>query len=60
MARGGYFAGSDYVPYEPGLLSKSSATSRKETRKQKTIFCPKCKRDVPYRKICIFCDNVLF
>lgn len=60
MARGGYFAGSDYVPYVEGPLTKSSATSRKEIAKQKTIICPKCRREVPLKKICIFCDNILF
>lgn len=59
MARGGYFAGSDYVPYESGTLTNSSATSLNEIRKQKTIKCPRCNREVPYKKICIFCDNIL-
>lgn len=59
MARGGFFAGNDYVPYESGPLSASTATSLNERQKQKTIICPKCKREVPYKKICIFCDNIL-
>lgn len=59
MARGGYFAGNDYVPYESGALSESSATSLKERQKQKSIKCPNCSREVPYKKICIFCGNVL-
>ena len=59
MARGGYFAGSDWVPYQPGTLSKSSATSLNERKKQKTIKCPKCGREVPFKRICIFCDNIL-
>ena len=58
MARGGYFQGGDYVPYQPGALSGSSATSAKEFRKQETIVCPNCKREVPLRDKCIFCDNV--
>lgn len=60
MARGGFFAGNDYVPYEEGALSKSSPTSLKEFKKQKTIKCPKCGREVPYKRICVFCDNVLW
>lgn len=60
MARGGYFAGSDYVPYEEGPLSKSSPTSRREIHKQKTIVCSNCKREVPFKEICIFCDSILF
>lgn len=56
MPRGGYYPGSDYVIYQDGLLSKSSATSAKEIRKQETLLCPKCKREVPKREFCIFCD----
>ena len=59
MARGGYFAGNDYVPYGPGELSESSATSLKEIKKQKTIKCPNCERVVPLKRICIFCDYQL-
>ncbi|WP_458404039.1 hypothetical protein [Methanobrevibacter sp.] len=59
MARGGYYQGSDYVPYEEGRLSKSSATSANEIRKSKTVICPNCKREVPKKDICIFCDNKL-
>ena len=59
MARGGYFAGNDYVPYRPGPLSISSASSLKERRKQSTIKCPNCGRVVPLKEICIFCDNIL-
>lgn len=59
MARGGYFAGGDYVPYRPGTLSKSTSTSVKEFRKQQTIVCPKCKNEVPLKDKCVFCDNVL-
>lgn len=33
MARGGYFAGSDWVPYTPGTLSHSTATSVQEIKK---------------------------
>ena len=58
MARGGYFAGNDYVDYQPGQLEHSSAISRKEIRKQKTIKCPKCSRVVPLREFCIFCDYI--
>ena len=56
MARGGYFQGSDYSAYPEGPLSKSSATSAKEIRKQATVSCPKCNREVPKREFCIFCD----
>ena len=59
MARGGYFAGSDWVPYQEGALNKSSASSLKERKKPKTIKCPNCNREVPYKKICVFCDTVL-
>ncbi|WP_407376142.1 hypothetical protein [Methanobrevibacter sp.] len=59
MARGGYYQGSDYVPYQEGTLSKSSATSVKEITKQKTVICPNCKREVPKREYCLFCDNKL-
>lgn len=59
MPRGGYFEGNDYVPYSSGTLTKSSASSVNERKKQKTIKCPKCGREVPLRKICIFCDNIL-
>lgn len=59
MARGGYYQGGDYVAYQKGTLSKSSATSAKERQKQATVVCPKCKREVPKRNICIFCDNKL-
>ena len=58
MARGGYFAGGDYVPYRPGALSKSTSTSVKEFRKQRTIVCPNCKQEVPLREKCIFCDHI--
>ena len=59
MSRGGYYQGSDYVPYKEGRLSKSSATSAKEFRKQPTVICPKCKREVPLREKCVFCDFIL-
>ncbi|WP_458405270.1 hypothetical protein [Methanobrevibacter sp.] len=59
MARGGYYAGSDYVPYAPGPLSKSSKTSLNERKKQKTIKCSNCGRTVPFKEYCIFCDNKL-
>lgn len=55
MARGGYFAGSDWVPYTPGTLSHSTATSVQEIKKQKSIKCPKCNNTVPYKRECIFC-----
>jgi hypothetical protein len=45
MARGGYFAGGDYVPYQPGTLSYSTPTSVSEFRKQTTVICPKCKQE---------------
>ena len=57
MARGGYFAGGDYVPYKPGALSKSTPTSVKEFRKHVTKICPKCKNKVPLKDKCIFCGN---
>lgn len=53
MSRGGYFAGNDYVPYQSGPLSRSSASSLKERIKQKTIRCPKCGREVPFKQVCI-------
>ena len=56
MARGGYYQGSDYVPYQEGSLSKSSATSAKEFKKQETVICPNCNREVPLRDRCVFCD----
>lgn len=59
MARGGYFSGSDYVPYVSGTLTESSATSLSERQKQKSIKCPKCSREVPYKRVCIFCGNIL-
>ncbi len=59
MARGGYFAGGDYVHYQPGALSYSTPTSAREFRKQKTIVCPNCKREVPLKGKCIFCDSIL-
>ena len=59
MARGGYFQGSDWVEYSQGNLSHSSATSAREIKKQKTVVCPKCKREVPHRKTCLFCGNDL-
>lgn len=59
MVRGGFFAGSDWVPYEEGALNKSSATSVREIKKQKTVICPNCKREVPKKEFCIFCDNKL-
>lgn len=58
MPRGGYFAGGDYVPYQPGNLTKSTSTSAKEFRKQKTIICPRCKREVPLKRRCVFCGNI--
>ena len=57
MPRGGYFAGGDYVPYQAGTLSYSTATSAKEFKKQQTIHCPNCKREVPLRNKCVFCDT---
>lgn len=59
MARGGYYNGGDYVAYKEGRLSKSSATSASEFRKQKTVTCPGCARQVPKRDFCIFCDTRL-
>ncbi|WP_405286957.1 hypothetical protein [Methanobrevibacter sp.] len=59
MPRGGFFAGGDYVPYMPGTLSYSTPTSVREFRKQETAFCPKCKRTVPLKDRCVFCDNIL-
>jgi len=59
MARGGYYDGSDYVAYQSGALSKSTATSLKERHKQKTVICPNCKNEVPHKDICIFCDAIL-
>ena len=56
MARGGYYQGSDYTSYKEGTLSKSSATSVKEIRKQATVICPKCRCEVPKKEFCIFCD----
>lgn len=58
MSRGGYFAGGDYVPYRPGTLSHSTATSAKEFKRQPTIVCPNCKREVPLKDECIFCGNL--
>lgn len=58
MAKGGYFAGNDYVPYKEGPLSGSSSTSVEEIKKQKSIKCPNCGREVPLKRICIFCDYV--
>lgn len=55
MARGGYFAGSDWVPYEDGPLAHSTATSVQEIRKQDSIKCPKCGNVVPLKESCIFC-----
>lgn len=59
MPRGGYFAGGDYVAYQPGTLSYSTPTSLKEITKQKTAVCPNCKREVPFKDKCIFCDYIL-
>lgn len=59
MARGGYYNGSDYVPYQSGRLSGSTSTSLKERQKQKTVKCPRCGRSVPLKEKCIFCDNIL-
>lgn len=55
MARG-YFAGSDWVPYQPGNLSHSTPTSVQEFRKQETIKCPKCGNIVPLKDYCIARD----
>lgn len=55
MARGGYFAGSDWVPYEPGALSHSTPTSVQEITKQNSIKCPGCGNLVPLKESCIFC-----
>lgn len=59
MARGGYYDGSDYVAYNSGTLTESSATSLKERKKQNTVKCPNCGRVVPLKRICVFCDNIL-
>ncbi|WP_458453096.1 hypothetical protein [Methanobrevibacter sp.] len=59
MPRGGYYAGSDYVPYSPGTLTKSTKTSLAERKKQKTVKCPNCGRIVPSKEYCIFCDKKL-
>lgn len=53
--RGGYFAGSDWVPYQPGTLSHSTPTSLQEIRKQDSIKCPECNNFVPLKDSCIFC-----
>lgn len=55
MARGGYFAGSDWVPYEPGPLSHSTSTSVQEINRQESIKCPNCGNIVPLKESCIFC-----
>ncbi len=55
MARGGYFAGSDWVPYTPGNLSHSTSTSVQEIKKQESIKCPNCNNIVPLKEKCIFC-----
>lgn len=59
MARGGFFAGGDYVPYLPGALSRSTPTSVQEFRKKRTVVCSHCRREVPLRDRCIFCDSRL-
>lgn len=38
IARGGYFAGNDYPPYESGALSASSANSLKEIQNKKEFY----------------------
>ncbi len=59
MARGGYYQGNDYVSYQSGTLTQSTATSFSERQKQDTIKCPNCGRTVPLKRICIFCDSIL-
>jgi len=59
MARGGYYAGSDYVPYKSGALSQSSANSLDERKKPNTIKCPYCGRVVPLKRVCVFCEKTL-
>lgn len=59
MARGGFYSGSDWIPYNSGYLSKSTATSVQEFTKQETIKCIKCNNVVPLKDKCIFCGEDL-
>jgi len=59
MVRGGYFQGGDWVEYSSGNLTRSTATSQDELKKQDSVKCPKCNRVVPLKRVCIFCDNIL-
>ena len=59
MPRGGFYAGGDYVPYQPENPAYFTAASVKEFRKQKTVFCENCRNEVPLKAKCVFCDSIL-